>query len=405
MSSELASKKIALVHDWLLGVGGQEKVLKALAEMFPEAPIYVLLHNHRFTADFLPRAEIRTSFLQRPFEILGSHKLLIPFLPLAVESLDLSGFDVVISSAPFSKGLVLRPNVLHIHCCTSPTRQAWDWQAEYRRESSKAPKSWLALFQHGLRLWDYHAASRVDHYIAYSETIRERIQKYYHRDAIVIYPPVSVRESLSPKTYNPKPKTYFLIVSRLYRHKNVHLAVKAFSKLEWPLVVIGDGPELNRLRRLANQSADIASSSADIVFLGYQPDRVVSEYYANCLAFVMPQEEDFGMTPIEAMSYGKPVLALKRGGALEYIQEGINGEFFEDPTEEMLADGARRLKENLPNYDPEVIKRTAMRFSTERFRETFKNFIATLIQADSNPPRQPLPPYAISQSTNRSLTI
>ncbi len=394
------------MHDWLLSVGGAEKVLRALHEMFPTAPVYVLLHNKKFTRRFLPGAEIRSSFLQKAYQILHSHWLLMPFLPLAVESLDLSKFELVISSSAFAKGLILKPQTAHINYCCSPIRQVWDWSAEYGREPHRLNRGWVMLFQHFLRIWDRHASTRVDQFIVISENVRRRVKKYYQREAAVIYPPVDAPVDAVEvyngvyasrhdriKTHTP----YFLIVSRLYRHKNVHLAVKAFSKLEWPLVVIGDGPELNRLRRLANRSADIAShsnadiassprgiadiashSNADIVFLGYQPDEVVRQYYADCLAFVMPQEEDFGLTPIEAMSYGKPVLALKRGGALEYIKEGINGEFFEDPTEEMLADGARRLKENLASYDPETIKKTAERFSKERFKNEMANLMSLL---------------------------
>ncbi|MEK7506967.1 MAG: glycosyltransferase [Patescibacteria group bacterium] len=357
--------KIALVHDWLLGIGGAEKVLKAFHEIFPQAPVYVLFHDPGFTNQFLPGVDIRPTFLQKAYETFNGHKLLAPFLPLAVESIDLAAYDVVISTAQFSKGLILKPKTSHINYCASPTRQVWDWQAEYRQES-RAPKSWLALFQHLTRLWDRHASTRVDYYIANSQNTRQRIYKYYHRDATVIYPPIDLPHS--PITYHLEPRTYFLIVSRLFKHKNIHLAVKAFSKLEWPLIVIGDGPEKKRLQRLANRSADI-------VFLGQQPDRVVQEYYNNCLAFVMPQEEDFGIAPIEAMSCGKPVLALKKGGALEYIEEGINGEFFEDPCEEMLANGARQLKENLPSYNPEQIKRTAERFGKERFKKEINEIL------------------------------
>lgn len=360
--------KVALVHDWLLGVGGAEKVLKAFHEMFPEAPIYILFHDQRFTDQFLPGADIRPTFLQKSYQLIGSHKLLVPLIPLAVESIDLSDYGLVVSSGAFTKGLILKPRTIHVSYCSSPTRQIWDWHAEYRKESRIAPKSWLALFQHFLRMWDRHASARVDYYIANSINTQRRIAKYYQKSSVVIYPPVD-QEILSALSSKP----YFLIVSRLFKHKNVHIAVKAFSKLEWPLYVIGDGPELVSLRRLAGRNGNF------VKFLGYQPESIVRAYLASSTAFVMPQEEDFGIAPIEALSYGKPVLALKRGGALEYIQGGINGEFFEDPCEEMLADGARRLKENLTNYDPETIKRTAGRFNKRVFAKEISDFISSYL--------------------------
>jgi len=372
MSINTNNLRIALVHDWLLNVGGAEKTLKVLHEIFPSAPIYTLFYNKKFTDEFIPGADLRPSFLQKAYTLTGTYKLLTFFMPMAAESFDLSDFDLVVSSSfAFSKGLILKPKTHHICYCYSPMRQVWDWQVEYKKEPHLVAGLMVSLFQHFLRIWDRLASTRVDEFIAISENVRQRIKKYYRRDSIVIYPPVNRlpvvnRHFLSKPTKNYKLKTenFFLIVSRLFKHKNVDIAVKAFKKLGWPLVVIGEGPEMKYLQRLA-------SGNSNIVFLGYQPDDVIGFYYTKCLAFIMPQEEDFGITPMEAMSFGKPVLALKKGGALEYIQEGVNGEFFEDPTEEVLADGARRLKEGVETgkYDSETIKKTAERFSTERFKK------------------------------------
>jgi glycosyltransferase involved in cell wall biosynthesis len=363
--------KIALVHDWLLNVGGAEKTLKVLHEIFPSAPIYTLLYNKKFTDKFIPGADIRPSFLQKAYQLTGTHKLLTPFMPVAAESFDLSEFDLVISSSfAFSKGLILKPETQHICYCYSPMRQIWDWQVEYKKEPHLASGSMISLFQHFLRIWDRLASTRVDEFIAISENVRQRIKKYYRRDSTVIYPPVAklpVANDYQARRLIENSKLnnggFFLIVGRLFKHKNVDVAVKAFNKLGWPLVVIGEGPEMKYLRRLAG-------SNPNIFFLGYQPDDIIGFYYTKCLAFIIPQEEDFGITPIEAMSFGKPVLALKKGGALEYIQEGINGEFFEDPTEEVLADGARRLKEGIEagKYSREIIKKITERFSIERFK-------------------------------------
>jgi len=360
MSSGVENIKIALVHDWLLNIGGAERTLKALHEIFPSAPVYTLFYNKKFTDGFIPDAEIRPSFLQKTYQAMGTHKLLLPLLPTAIESLDLSEYDLVISSSvSFAKGLILKPKTRHICYCYSPMRQVWDWHAEYKKEPHAVPRLATALMQHFFRIWDRLASTRVDEFVAISENVRQRIKKYYGRDSTVIYPPVELDNQFT-KRYTLNAKRFFLIVSRLFRHKNTDIAVEAFNKLEWPLVVIGDGPEFKKLKRLAG---------LHVKLLGHQPDEKISRYYALCTAFILPQEEDFGITPIEAMSYGKPVLALKRGGALEYMQEGINGEFFEDPTEEVLADGARRLKEGIETgkYNPGTIKKTTERFSAERF--------------------------------------
>ena len=376
MSNNLQNLKIALVHDWLLGMGGAEKTLKVLHEIFPRAPIYTLFYNKNFTDKFLPQADIRPTFAQKFYRAFRSHKLLTPLLPIAIESIDLSDFDLVISSSvAFAKGLILKPQTKHICYCYSPTRQLWDWHAEYKWEGHIAPRAWVSIVQHFLRIWDRHASTRVDQFIAISENVRQRIQKYYHQDSVVIYHPVDVlRSGLKTSTitnYSLPTTNYFLIVSRLYKHKNMDIAIKAFNKLEWPLVIIGDGPEYKNLKSQI-------SNLKNVKMLGFVPDKDIPSYYQNCLAFIMPQEEDFGITPIEAMSYGKPVLALKRGGALEYVQEGVNGEFFDDPTEEVLADGVRRLKQNLQNYNSVEIKKSAERYSADRFKKEILEFIISM---------------------------
>lgn len=364
--------KIALVHDWLLEIGGAEIVLKEFHGLFPAAPIYCLYHNPQFTDSFLAGAEIRPSFIQKFPVLARNNTLLAPLFPVAVESLDLSEFDLVVSTAPFAKGLILKSKTKHVHYCSSPTRQLWDWQAEYARERRRAPKFLTVPLQHFARIWDRHASSRVDFFIANSLNTQERIKKYYRADSKIIYPPVSMAEEVK----KIKSGNYFLIVSRLFKHKNIRLAVDTFLGLGFPLVIIGSGPELGKLKKIAKNS--------NIKFLGFQPDEVLEKYYAGCQAFIMPQEEDFGLTPIEAMSYGKPVLALKRGGALEYVKEGINGEFFDDPVIEVLADGVRRLNQNYKNYDPEKIKWSASRFSKENFRKEITSFLNEVLRKKSN---------------------
>jgi len=358
--------KLALVHDWLNTLGGAERVLIELHKIFPDAPIYTLFYDKKFKAEHLLNAEIRPSFLQKFPLITSRYKLFAILMPSAIESFDLSDFDVVISSSAFfSKGLILRPKTRHICYCYSPTRQLWDLHSGYNTTALLRYK----LAQHLLRLWDRQAADRVDEFVAISETVQQRIKKYYGKNSVVIYPPISnFKFQISNKIPNSKfqiPNNYYLIVSRLYKHKNIDIAIEAFAKLNLPLVIIGDGPEKKRLLRYCAT----ALRAKNIQFLGFVPDEELPYYYQNCRAFIMPQEEDFGLTPIEAMSFGKPVLALKKGGALETLREGVTGEFFDDPIPEALADGVRRLNENYRNYRPDLIKSQAKQFSTDIFRK------------------------------------
>ena len=361
--------KIALVHDYLTYFGGAEQVLRSLHHLFPKAPIYTLLYNKKKMGQFFPEAEIKTSFLQKfPRFLRGNKRWLLPFLMVAPETFDLRDFDLVISStSSFTKGIITRPKAIHVCYCHTPARFIWDWHQNYLKEQRiKWPlRFWVNLITNYLRIWDRTAALRVDHFIANSKTTNKRIKKYYQRDSAVIYPPVDI---IKNKKYKSKIKNnkFFLIVSRLSPYKNIELAVEAFNKLELPLVIIGEGSQFRLLRKKA---------AKNVKLLGFQPEEVVHQYYQNCQALIFPGEDDFGITPVEAMSYGKPVLALKRGGATETVIEGVTGEFFDDPHSVVLADGVRRLRENMENYNPETIKKHAQKFSRRRFEEEIKNFI------------------------------
>ena len=369
--------KIALVHDWLVNLSGAERVLLELHELFPDAPIYTLFQNKKFTSEYFPNIEIRPSFLQKIPRISRIYKYFFFLMPTAIESFDLSNFDLVISSsAIFSKGLVLKPKTKHICYCYSPTRQLWDLHSS---NHSSHPKLY-ALSQHLLRIWDRQASDRVDEFVAISEHVRERIKKYYRRDARVIYPPASIKypvssigdDGLNRNTKYLIPNTdYYLIVSRLFPHKNIDIAIEAFNKLDLPLLIIGTGPEYKNLKsKIVNHKS--------IKLVGFIPDEELPYYYQNCKAFIMPQEEDFGITPIEAMLCGKPVLALRKGGAVETIIEGVTGEFFDDPIPEGLADGIRRLNENYNNYKPTEIQKLTQKFSTGLFKSHMLNLVQKL---------------------------
>ncbi len=214
------------------------------------------------------------------------------------------------------------------------------------------------MSRHLLRIWDRQASDRVDEFVAISKTVQSRIKKYYRRNAKIVYPPLTMSNIVRPKSVdNPG---YYLIVSRLFPHKNIDIAIDAFNKLGYELIIIGDGPAKKDLKNIAGKNIKI---------LGYKKDAEVRDYYRNCKAFIMPQEEDFGLTPLEAMSFSKPVLALRKGGALETVVENMTGEFFDDPIPEALADGLRRLNENYTHYSPLIIQKWAEKFSRDRFRE------------------------------------
>jgi len=352
--------RITIIHDWLKNIGGAERVLIELHKLFPDVPIYTLFYDKDFIQKWLPDADIRPSFLQKIPLIAKLYWLFAWLMPTAIESFDLSEFDKVLSSsAIFSKGLILKPSAKHICYCYSPTRFLWDRSHESGIMNQESwPKEFL---KHFLRLWDRAAADRVDQFVAISKTVQDRIKKYYRRNSIIIYPPI---KELKIETFivNRKLKieNYYLIVSRLYKYKNIDIAIEAFNKLNYSLVIIGAGPDKERLKRMAGKN---------ITFLGEQDDSTLAQYYDACRAFIMPQEEDFGLTPIEAMSFGKPVVALRKGGALETIIEGQTGEFFDDPIPEALADAVRRLNENYSGYNPETIKARASLFSVEKFKE------------------------------------
>lgn len=385
--------KLALVHDWFKDISGAERVLMELHKIFPEAPIFVLFYDKKFAAQELPGVKLQASFLQKIPFITKIYPWFAWLMPSAIESFDLSEFNVVLSSsAIFSKGLVLNPSTRHICYCYSPTRFLWDNKANYG--------GLRGIYSHLLRLWDRSAADRPDEFVAISKTVQERIKKYYRADSKVIYPPIrqfvvfdplpAGQASLSPPQLTShwssladdkiisasstnvsnvenqrtdSRTSFYLIVSRLYRHKNIDVAIKAFNKLGYPLVIIGDGPEKNKLKKIA---------AKNIKFLGTLSDAEVANHYASCRAFIIPQEEDFGLTPVEAMSFGKPVVALRKGGALETVIEGETGEFFNDPIPEALADAIRRLNENYSNYDPAKIKAQAAQFSENIFKDKIK---------------------------------
>ncbi|MDF1498464.1 MAG: glycosyltransferase [Patescibacteria group bacterium] len=362
--------KIAIVHDFLTYFGGAERVLISLHKLYPDAPIYTLLYNEKKMKQYFSDAKIRTSFLNKlPKFIRKRKKYLLPFMPTAAETFDLREFDIVISSSSsFAKGIITKPKTTHICYCHTPTRFLWDWHYNYLKENNiKGIKKIIILFfLHYMRMWDKSAAERVDYFIANSKNTAQRIKKFYGRESKVVYPPCDVEYSNDCEKPKEDKKRYFLIVSRLSSYKKIDLAIEAFNKLEIPLIIIGEGEDRSRLRKMAEKN---------IKFLGFVSDEKLKYYYQSCQAFIFPGEDDFGITPIEAMSFGKPVLAYRRGGLKETIIEGITGEFFDDLIPEILADGVRRMKNNYRNYNCERIKQHSQKFSRKNFEENIKNII------------------------------
>jgi len=368
--------KIALVHDFLVQYGGAEKVLESLCEMFPKAPIYTLLYDkEKMSAQGGPalggrNREIHASFLQKfPKFLRNRRRFLLPFMPAAPETFDLREYDLVISSSgAWSKGIITKLNTIHIAYIHSPMRFVWDYNERYIKEIGRKKIRFFArAILNYIRVWDRQAADRPDYLIANSEYTRERIKKYYRRESKVIYPGISANKAASCKL---QAASYFLIVSRLSAYKKVDLVVETFNKLGFPLVVIGEGEQEKKLKKIAKENVKI---------LGWQSDEKLAEYYASARAFIFPCEDDFGLTMVEAMSYGVPVIAFQKGGAKEIIREGINGEFFSAQTPEVLADGVRRFMENENKYNKEIIKKSTEKFSEERFKENFMEIVKEVI--------------------------
>jgi glycosyltransferase involved in cell wall biosynthesis len=363
--------RVALVHDYLNQYGGAERVLESLIEIFSSAPIYTLVYNAEAMKGKFFDKEIRTSFLQKiPFA--RSHHRIFPILmPLAIEKFDLSGYDIVVSdSASFGKGVITKPETIHICYCHTPPRFAWDDSQKYIKEFSmpKLAKIFIPFFMNYIRVWDKEAASRVDKFICNSNFVAQRIKKYYRQDAEIIYPPVdanffNVKSSENPPATNNK-TSYFLIVGRLLAYKKFDIAIEAFNKLELSLKIVGDGPEKKKLKNIARKN---------IEFLGELREEDLRKYYQECQALVFPQEEDFGIVALEAMACGKPVIAYQGGGALESVKKGETGMFFNEQTPESLI---KAVKEFRPEkFNSQIIRAHALKFDKEIFKKKIKEFI------------------------------
>lgn len=359
--------KIALVHDHLAQDGGAEKVLQAFQQIWPDAPTYVIVYDPKTAHRSFLKKNIRTSFLQRWPGGVKHYQWFFPLMPTAVESYDLMQYDVVLSStASFAKGVITRPDTLHICYCHTPTRYLWSDTHDYVRELGvhSVVKWLLPFFLTYVRLWDKVAADRVDTFISNSVIVQERITKYYSAKSDIIYPPVDTDRFAVGEEAD-----YYLAGGRLVPYKRFDLVVEAFNRLGRKLKIFGTGPEYKTLR---------AQAHSNIEFVGKVSDQDLVKLYQGAIAFINPQVEDFGITMVEAMACGRPVVAYNAGGAKEIITPGVTGELFHYQTWEDLADVIVRLKSE--QYDPKRIRQHAEQFSLDHFKSNIKSYVERAYQ-------------------------
>jgi glycosyltransferase involved in cell wall biosynthesis len=359
---------VALVHDYLNQMGGAERVLLALHDLYPAAPIYTSIYDPERVDPTFRRLEIRSSFMQRLPLVSKHHQPFLMLYPLAFERLDLRAYDLILSSSSaFAKGIIARPDAVHICYCHTPMRWAWAYEDYIACEKlNPLARALLPLFMRRLRRWDQATARRVDHFIANSPVVAERIATCYHHEATIIPPPVeTAKYHIAPAQEN-----YFLVVSRLVPYKRIDIAIEAFNQLRLPLKIIGAGRDRARLERLAGPT---------IEFLGWLPDEQVQQYLARCQALIHPGTEDFGLTPLEAQASGRPVIAYGAGGALSSVIDGVTGLFFHERSPHGLAEVVAAFQPD--HFDPLIIRRHAEAFDIARFQRRIAEFIAARVNS------------------------
>ena len=354
--------KIAIVHYWLVDMRGGERVLETLCELFPDADVITNIYRPERLSSNLSTRKVITTFVDRlPFAGRGRAAYL-PLMPLALEQVDLRAYDFVISveSGP-AKGVIPRLDAPHLCYCLSPMRYAWDHYHQSVLELGPIARVGARAAMHYLRAWDQLSAARVDRFVAISRHVQRRIQRYYNRRSDLLAPPVRVRDFDGSRRRDD----FFLYVGELVGYKRADLAVEACESLGVPLVVIGRGPLESVLRK---------RHARNVTILGWQPDDVVRDYLSRCRALLFPGEEDFGLTPVEAMASGAPVIAYAAGGVLDTVVDGLTGVFFNEPTAASLASAMRRFL-SMPDFDAEALRTHATMFDVGPFQERFKALV------------------------------
>jgi glycosyltransferase involved in cell wall biosynthesis len=355
--------RVALVHDFLTQYGGAEKVLEAFCEIWPQAPIFTLFYDPQKMGGHFLNQDIRVSPIQNLPWGRKKYRWYLPLMPSAIERFNLSDFDLIISDcSAYSKGVLTKPGTLHISYLHTPTRYLWSDAYKYIDSLSGAEKivsKFLAPILTRLRIWDQIASQRPDYLIANSQFVAQRIKHYYRRESTVIYPPVEFSQFKTAR----KIKDYYLVISRFRPYKKVDLVIKAFNELRMPLKIIGTGED-KLLKKIAGPN---------IEFLGFVSESEKAQYLSQCQALIHPQEEDFGITPLEAMSSGRPVIAYQAGGAIETVIEGLTGKFFQEQTVSSLKEAVLKFKSE--EFNSQKIRRHAQNFSQAQFKKKIKKFV------------------------------
>lgn len=359
--------KVAIIHDWLTGMRGGEKCLEVFCELYPSATVFTLVHIKGTVSETIEKTDIRTSFLKHLPDIEKRYRYYLPLMPKAIEQFDLTGYDLILSSSHcVAKGVKVPNNSLHICYCYTPMRYIWDMYEQYFGDSKLYIKLAMTFLRPYLKKWDIKSSKSVDYFIAISKYVQERIKRQYNRDSDVIYPPVDTDFFTPLTTISGVVSTtpYYLIVSAFAPYKKVDLAIETFNKLGLSLKIIGRGQDEKKLKKSAGKNVE---------FLGWCSQDELKKYYQNCRAVIFPGEEDFGIVPVEAQACGKPVIAYKKGGALETVINGITGIFFEEQTPESLS--AAVLKFENMEFNSHGARKSAERFGRKKFSELIKNYI------------------------------
>lgn len=354
--------KVAIIHDWLVNYGGAERVVEAFLEIYPEADIYTLVYDEEKMGATFSKEKVKTTFIQKFPKATKIYTKLLPFMPYAFEELDLSQYDLVISSSSCcAKGVVTGPNTKHISYVHSPMRYAWDLYHDYKNRSGKMTRFFMSIFMKSLREWDYTSSQRIDVILANSNYVAKRIKKFWNRECQVVYPPVDM-DRLSPN--GKEPEDFYVVFSRFVPYKRIDLAIEACKKLNKKLIVIGDGEQRGYLKSLANDN---------IIFTGRISDEEVKNYLQRCKAMIFCAEEDFGIIPLEAQACGRAVIAYGKGGALETIVSNKTGVFFEKQEVESVVNGIIEFEKLTLNT--EEIYLHAMKFGRERFKKEIEGVV------------------------------
>jgi glycosyltransferase involved in cell wall biosynthesis len=358
--------KVAIIHYWWLKNRGGEAVVRSIVSMFPAADVFFHVCDEQMVRRALGDSftgRILNTFVSRLPFAKKMYQIYLPFMPLALESLDLSNYDLVISSESGpAKGIITNPNALHICYCHSPMRYLWDMHAEYMLGSGFLRRVLISPLLHYLRIWDVTTSHRVDHFIANSTFVSKRIMKFYRRSSTVIFPPVET----SGYYIGAVTRDYYLVVGEFVKYKKVDLVVRAFNRMDKNLIIIGDGEMYDEIAR---------SAGPNITLLGRASTEVLRKHYSECKALIFPGVEDFGIVPIEAMASGKPVLAYREGGALDYIVDGVTGLFFDEQNEDSIISIVDDFELVETNFDPVVIRDHSIKFDSSRFNEELSSFI------------------------------